>query len=128
MWAAPGWLSAFNAEPLLGQGAFDFAGSGVVHMVGGVAALAGAAIIGPRIGRFDAEGKPQRMPAHNVPLVVLGTFVLWFGWYGECPGALPACAPCMLLLSEGFEPPCTTGLHACQWYCMCMTSWSCTVL
>jgi Amt family ammonium transporter len=59
----------------------DFAGSGIVHMTGGVAALLGAAIIGPRTGRFDPD-KAEQFNPHNVPMVVLGTFILWFGWYG----------------------------------------------
>ncbi|KAI3806314.1 hypothetical protein L1987_22213 [Smallanthus sonchifolius] len=65
----------------------DFAGSGVVHLVGGVAGLWGALIEGPRVGRFDAFGKPVQMCGHNVTLVVLGTFLLWFGWFGFNPGS-----------------------------------------
>jgi ammonia channel protein AmtB len=53
-------------------------------MVGGVAACAGAALLGPRLGRYDANGKPIPIPGHNVALAVLGTFLLWVGWYGEC--------------------------------------------
>ena len=68
-------------------GAIDFAGSGVVHMTGGVAALMGAWIIGPRIGRFDPSGRVMEMRGHSAPLVVVGTFLLWFGWYGFNPGS-----------------------------------------
>lgn len=58
----------------------DFAGSGVIHMTGGLAGLCGAWLLGPRIGRFDAEGRPVDMPGHSAILVVLGTVLLWFGW------------------------------------------------
>jgi Amt family ammonium transporter len=63
----------------------DFAGSGIVHLTGGVGALVGAAVVGPRVGRFDTEAgmDPNGTYApHNVPNVALGTFILWFGWYG----------------------------------------------
>jgi len=60
----------------------DFAGSGVVHMAGGVAALVGAIIAGPRTGRFDAPAMAQEFDPHSLPLIVLGTMILWFGWYG----------------------------------------------
>merc|ERR1719433_2340075 len=61
--------------------AIDFAGSGVVHMVGGFSGLMGAIVVGPRIGRFNAQ-KPTPILGHNVPFQVIGTFILWFGWYG----------------------------------------------
>lgn len=64
----------------------DFAGSAVVHGVGGFAALAGAMILGPRIGRF-VNGKSMPMPGHSLPLAALGVFILWFGWYGFNPGS-----------------------------------------
>eukprot|EP00397_Hematodinium_sp_SG-2012_P019759 GEMP01020321.1.p1 GENE.GEMP01020321.1~~GEMP01020321.1.p1 ORF type:complete len:694 (+),score=131.39 GEMP01020321.1:118-2199(+) len=63
---------------------YDFAGSGIVHMTGGVAALLGATIAGPRKGRFE---NPAEFGPHNMPFVVLGTFILWFGWYGFNPGS-----------------------------------------
>lgn len=68
-------------------GMVDFAGCSVVHMVGGIAGLAGAAIVGPRMGRFGADGKPNPMPGHSATLCTLGTFLLWFGWYGFNPGS-----------------------------------------
>eukprot|EP00976_Prorocentrum_cordatum_P107510 1194651-Prorocentrum_minimum.AAC.16 len=69
----------------------DFAGSGVVHMTGGVAGLMGAAIMGPRTGRFQSDGTPsQNFQGHSVTLIVLGTFMLWFGWYGFNPGSMAA--------------------------------------
>ena len=82
LWSADGWLSATNAAPLWGSGAIDFAGSGVVHLVGGVAALAGAYFVGPRIGRFSADGAVNKDYLNtSSTMVVLGTFLLWFGWY-----------------------------------------------
>jgi len=87
IWSGDGWLTAFRDDALLGIGVVDFAGCGVVHMVGGAAALAGAAVLGPRIGRFNEDGTVNDMPGHNSALVVLGTFLLWFGWYGFNPGS-----------------------------------------
>jgi len=88
-WAADGWLSAFKSSDLfLDTGMIDFAGCGVVHMVGGWAGLAGAYLVGPRIGRFDAEGNPVPMAGHSATLLCLGTFLLWFGWYGFNPGSM----------------------------------------
>ncbi|KNA03036.1 hypothetical protein SOVF_213020 [Spinacia oleracea] len=87
-WSAEGWGSPFNTGNLLfGSGAIDFAGSGVVHMVGGIAGLWGALIEGPRIGRFDRSGRPVVLRGHSGTLVVLGTFLLWFGWYGFNAGS-----------------------------------------
>lgn len=82
-----GWLAQGGINWGLGHGAVDFAGSGVVHSMGGIIALAGAICIGPRIGKYDAHGRPQAMPGHNVPLVALGTFILAFGWFGFNPGS-----------------------------------------
>ena len=73
-------------EPYLGaNGMIDFAGSGIVHMTGGVAALVGAIFLGPRTGRFSPSGECIDMPGHSSVLVALGTFILWFGWYGFNP-------------------------------------------
>jgi Amt family ammonium transporter len=74
-----GWLDA--------MGFHDFAGSILVHAVGGFAGLAGAIMLGPRIGRFAANGKPKAMPGHNLPLAALGVFILWVGWYGFNPAS-----------------------------------------
>ncbi|HVU50995.1 MAG TPA: ammonium transporter [Polyangia bacterium] len=82
-----GWLSQLGKNFGLGHGHVDFAGSSVVHMVGGVAALTGAKMLGPRIGKYGLDGKPRPIPAHNVPMVVLGTFILAFGWFGFNPGS-----------------------------------------
>ena len=75
---------------LFGSGVYDFAGDGPVHMVGGFASLAGAWVLGPRIGRFDANGSPVDMPGHNAALTLLGVFLLWFGWFGFNPGSTNA--------------------------------------
>ncbi len=76
-----GWLSQLGVNHGLGHGYVDFAGSGIVHAMGGVAALAGAIVLGPRIGKF-VDGKPRAMPGHHIPMAMLGTFILLFGWFG----------------------------------------------
>ena len=65
----------------------DFAGSTVVHYQGALAALAGALILGPRIGKFGTDGRANPIPGHNIPYAVLGTLILWFGWFGFNPGS-----------------------------------------
>jgi len=82
-----GWLAQLGQEFGLGHGAVDFAGSGVVHMCGGMIALAGTLVIGPRLGKFGKDGKPRAMPAHDIPMVMLGTFILALGWFGFNPGS-----------------------------------------
>lgn len=74
-----GWLSDL--------GFLDFAGDTVVHSLGGWAALAGALILGPRIGKYGKDGKPKAIPGHNMSLAVIGLFVLWLGWFGFNPGS-----------------------------------------
>jgi len=74
-----GWLESI--------GFVDFAGSTVVHSVGGWAALVGAAVLGPRIGKFGKDGKPHAIPGHSITLAALGVFILWFGWFGFNPGS-----------------------------------------
>jgi Amt family ammonium transporter len=77
-----GWLSQLGNSFDLGLGYVDFAGSGVVHAVGGVAALAGALVLGPRIGKYGPDGEPRTLAAHSIPLAMLGCFILLFGWFG----------------------------------------------
>ncbi len=77
------WGGGFLAE----AGFADFAGSVVVHAVGGFAGLAGAILLGPRIGRYTADGKSVPLPGHNVAFAALGVFILWIGWYGFNPGS-----------------------------------------
>jgi Amt family ammonium transporter len=82
-----GWLAALGVGAGLGHGHVDFAGSTVVHMTGGVAALAGAIVIGPRTGKFRRDGTIAAMPGHNLPMAVIGTFILAFGWFGFNTGS-----------------------------------------
>lgn len=84
-----GWLSSAEFMTSLGggYGALDFAGSGVVHAIGGYIALAGCLLLGPRIGRYTNQGKPIPIPGHAISLAVLGCFILWFGWFGFNPGS-----------------------------------------
>ena len=75
-----GWLGSLDAIGL--PAAADYAGSGVVHAVGGFIALAGAAVVGPRLGKFNNDGTANDLPVHSVPFVIIGTFILFFGWFG----------------------------------------------
>ena len=75
-----GWLG--NLEAIGLPAASDYAGSGVVHAVGGFIALAGAAVVGPRIGKFNQDGTANILQGHSIPFVVIGTFILFFGWFG----------------------------------------------
>jgi len=96
IWSSSGFLSAFNENAKFKM--IDFAGSGVVHMTGGLTALIAAIVLGPRKGRFyDADGnplmEPATWPAHSTAMQMLGTFILWFGWYGFNPGSALAISP-----------------------------------
>lgn len=82
-----GWLSKLGENFGLGAGYMDFAGSGVVHSVGGLCALAGAIVLGPRIGKFNRDGSANAIPGHHIPMALLGTFILAFGWFGFNPGS-----------------------------------------
>jgi Amt family ammonium transporter len=77
-----GWLSQLGNNAGMGFGYVDFAGSGVVHAMGGIAALAGAIVLGPRLGKYGPDGKPRSLAAHSIPMALLGTFILLFGWFG----------------------------------------------
>jgi ammonium transporter, Amt family len=83
------WGDGFLYDLASGTGFQDFAGSAVVHGVGGFAGLAGAILLGPRVGRY-VNGKSVAMPGHSLPLATLGVFILWFGWYGFNPGSMLA--------------------------------------
>ncbi len=82
-----GWLATLGANFGLGHGYVDFAGSGVVHSVGGITALAVSMIIGPRLGKFTRDGKPNAIVGHDIVLVLTGCFILAFGWFGFNPGS-----------------------------------------
>ena len=85
------WGSLLNGSGWLeGLGFIDFAGSTVVHSIGGWIGLAGAIALGPRIGKYGADGKARAIPGHNLPLAALGVFILWFGWFGFNPGSTTA--------------------------------------
>jgi Amt family ammonium transporter len=87
-WAwGTGWLSQLGTNVGLGKGYCDFAGSGVVHAVGGVTALAVSLIIGPRIGKFNRDGSPNTILGHDISAVLIGCFILAFGWFGFNPGS-----------------------------------------
>ncbi|KPK62406.1 MAG: ammonium transporter [Planctomycetes bacterium SM23_32] len=79
VWSGEGWLA--------GLGFGDFAGSTVVHATGGWAAFVGTVVLGPRIGKFGADGRANAIPGHSIPLAALGVFLLWFGWFGFNPGS-----------------------------------------
>src|SRR6266542_833664 len=79
IWSPDGWLFSHGMQ--------DFAGSTVVHYQGALAGLAGALLLGPRIGKFGHDGKPNAIPGHNMAFVTLGVIILWFGWFGFNPGS-----------------------------------------
>lgn len=93
VWSAAGFLSFQNPDPLYGIGMIDFAGSGVIHLTGGTTALVATYLLGSRRGRFfdlrtgEMLQTPKPMPGHSVSLQVLGTFILWFGWFGFNAGS-----------------------------------------
>lgn len=86
-----GWLCNANANSFMintfGITFHDFAGSAIVHSVGGVLALVGAIVLGPRHGKYDKQGKSRAIPGHNLMAAALGVFILWFGWFGFNPGS-----------------------------------------
>jgi ammonium transporter, Amt family len=111
VWNSEGWLAQ--------RGFMDFAGSGVVHMVGGFAALAGVIVLGPRIGKYGEDGKPRAIPGHSVTLGALGVFILWFGWYGFNAGSTLAAVG-----ADIGTPVVTTTLAACAGALFAMiTAW-----
>jgi Amt family ammonium transporter len=104
-----GWLADLGVNFGIGNGHIDFAGSSVVHMTGGITALAGAWVLGPRIGKFNKDGSVNAIPGHNIPMVGLGTLILAFGWFGFNAGStlaltdgrLASVAVCTMLASAG---------------------------
>jgi Amt family ammonium transporter len=120
MWAwGGGWLATLGTNLSLGHGYVDFAGSGVVHAVGGLCALAGAMILGPRIGRYREDGKPNPMPGHNIPFAMAGTFILLFGWFGFNPGSTFAATDLRIsVVAVNTVLASTFGATACMFWCM----------
>ena len=113
-----GWLAQSGLNWKLGHGAVDFAGSGVVHAMGGAIALAGGIIIGPRIGKY-IDGKPQAIPGHSIPMVIIGTFILAFGWFGFNAGSTLAGADlriAMVVVNTMLAS--VTGAISCMVYMM----------
>jgi ammonium transporter, Amt family len=95
-----GWLSQLGVGLGLGHGLVDFAGSSVVHMTGGITGLAGMLVLGPRLGRYRADGTIGAMPGHNLPMAVVGTLILAFGWFGFNAGStLQATSPRIALVA-----------------------------
>ena len=82
-----GWLATLGANFGIGHGVVDFAGSSVVHLTGGVLALVGGKMIGARIGKYNKDGSANAIPGHHIPMAVVGTFILCFGWFGFNPGS-----------------------------------------
>lgn len=81
------WAGGWLANLPIGKGVWDFSGSSIVHMMGGVVAWAACIVVGPRIGKFNADGTPRSFRMHNVYFGIVGIIILWFGWFGFNPGA-----------------------------------------
>ena len=108
-----GWLASLGVNLGLGHGHVDFAGSSVVHMTGGVTALAGTIVLGPRLGKYRHDGTVSPMPGHDLPMSVLGTFVLAFGWFGFNAGStLSAADPRVALVAVNTMLASSAGLVA----------------
>ncbi|MFA5015410.1 MAG: ammonium transporter, partial [Actinomycetota bacterium] len=104
-----GWLA--------NMGMIDFAGSTVVHSVGGWAGLAGAIILGPRLGKYNKDGTSNAITGHNIPLAALGVFILWFGWYGFNPGStLSASSPAISTVAVTTTLAASTGALAAMFF------------
>jgi len=114
------WGSLYNGSGWLeGRGFIDFAGSTVVHSIGGWSALAGAIVLGPRLGRFGPDGKPRAMPGHNLVFATLGVFLLWFGWFGFNPGSTTAASTDIALIAVNTNLAAAAGAVAAM-----ITAWT----
>ncbi len=82
-----GWLATLGSNFGIGHGHVDFAGSSVVHLTGGVISFVFAKLVGPRVGKYNKDGSPNPIPGHNIPMAIIGTFILAFGWFGFNPGS-----------------------------------------
>lgn len=112
-----GWLAKLGNSMNLGNGYVDFAGSGVVHAVGGAAALAGALVLGPRIGKFAKDGTPRALPGHHIPMAFLGTFILLFGWFGfNAASTFASSDPQFAVVAVNTALAAAFGSVACMFY------------
>jgi Amt family ammonium transporter len=114
-----GWLSQLGDSMSLGYGYVDFAGSGVVHTMGGVAALAGALVLGPRIGKFNRDGSANSLPGHHIPMAMLGCFILLFGWFGfNAASTLAATDVRFAMVATNTAIAAAFGATAAMFWCM----------
>ena len=114
-----GWLSQLGNSMQLGFGYVDFAGSGVVHAMGGVAGLAGAMVLGARIGKYGPDGKPRTLAAHSIPMAMLGTFILLFGWFGfNAASTFAATDVRFAMVATNTALAAAFGATAAMFYCM----------
>src|SRR4051812_10736749 len=114
-----GWLSQLGNNIDLGFGYVDFAGSGVVHAMGGIAGLAGAVVLGARIGKYGPDGKPRTLAAHSIPMAMLGTFILLFGWFGfNAASTLSATDLRFTVVAVNTAIAAAFGATAAMFYCM----------
>ena len=114
-----GWLSQLGNNIDLGFGYVDFAGSGVVHAMGGIAGLAGAVVLGARIGKYGPDGKPRTLAAHSIPMAMLGTFILLFGWFGfNAASTLAATDLRFTVVAVNTALAAAFGATAAMFYCM----------
>ncbi len=117
-----GWLAKLGNSAELGFGYVDFAGSGVVHAMGGAAALAGAYVLGPRIGKYGKDGKAKALPGHHIPMAMLGTFILLFGWFGfNAASTLAATDVQFAIVATNTAIAAAFGATACMLYVMWTT-------
>ena len=114
-----GWLSQLGNSLDLGFGYVDFAGSGVVHAMGGIAGLAGAMVLGARIGKFGPDGKPRALAAHSIPMAMLGCFILLFGWFGfNAASTLAATDLRFTVVAANTAIAAAFGATVAMFYCM----------
>jgi Amt family ammonium transporter len=114
-----GWLAQLGRNWDLGFGYVDFAGSGVVHAMGGVAGLAGALVLGARIGKYGPDGKPRTLAAHNIPMAFLGTFILLVGWFGFNAGSTLAATDLRFtIVATNTAIAAAFGATIAMFYCM----------
>jgi Amt family ammonium transporter len=151
-----GWLAQLGVHAHLGHGFVDFAGSSVVHAVGGLTGLMGILVLGPRIGKFKKDGTPRAIPGHNIPIAIVGTIILVFGWFGFNAGStlnggdlrlavvatntlLASCfgavtAMCYMWKKTGFPDPsmsangCLAGLVAITAPCAFVSGWEAAII